>query len=397
LAHERDPINFKSERGKRKMAKTTLKSHDDLVDFVQGCLLFATGGGGNPAEGLKALEEQFSSGKELSWVDAEALPAGTFVACAFFMGSSAPLSEEKIKQMHELGMNEWLLPRNLPHSVKFLENYTGKKISALIPLEIGGSNMPVPVATAASLGIFALNGDFAGRAVPEILQGTAVCKGVSITPYSCVDKWGNRCIVDATINMDVSERLGKFISDASFGSTGICGLMIPVEELSGKYVPNTMDEALACGRLIRAEKLAGRPIADAICEKFGTYKLFRGRVVEKPWEDREGYYWGSHIMEGIGEFVGHRAEVSFKNENHLFYYDGELVVSSPDSILNVDEKLNESRRNEDIFVGDVLTILGRACKPELREMPLLSTLEPRHFGVDKDYTPIEESVLSIKL
>ncbi len=377
------------------MAKTTLKSHDDLVDFVQGCLLFGTGGGGNPAEGLKALEEQFNSGNELSWVDAKDLPKGTFTACTFLMGSSAPLSEEKITQMHELGMNEWPHPRNLPLSVKFLEKYTGKKISALIPLEIGGSNMPVPVAAAASLGIYALNGDFAGRAVPEIIQGTAVCKGVSITPYTCVDKWGNRCIVDETMNMEVSERIGKFISDASFGSTGICGLMIPVEDLSGKYVPNTMAEALACGRVIRAEKMAGRPIAGAICEKFGAHKLFRGRVIEKPWEDREGYYWGSHIMEGIGEFASHRGEVVFKNENHLFYYDGELVVSSPDLIMNVDEALNESRRNEDIIVGDVLTILGRACKAELREMPLLGTLEPRHFGIDKDYVPIEESVLRI--
>lgn len=377
------------------MAKTTLKSHDDLVDFVQGCLLYGVGGGGNPAEGLKALEEQFNGGNELSWVEAKDLPRGTFAVCAFFMGSCAPLSDEKLAQMKELGMNEWLHPRNLPLSVKFLEKYTGRKISALVPLEIGGSNMPVPVATAAFLGINALNGDFAGRAVPEIIQGTAVCKGVSITPYTCVDKWGNRCVVDETINMAVSERIGKFISDASFGSTGICGLMIPVEELPGKYLPNTMDEALACGRLIRAEKKAGRPIADAICEKFSAYKLFRGRVTKKPWEDREGYYYGSHILDGIGEFTGHHAEVMFKNENQLFYYDDELVVSSPDLIMNVDERINESCRNEDIAIGDTLTILGLACKKELREMPLLATLEPRHFGVDKDYLPIEEGVRRI--
>lgn len=377
------------------MTRTTLKTHDDLVDFVQGCLLFGVGGGGNPREGLKALEEQFDVGHELSWVDAAELPAGTYVACGFFMGSCAPLSQEKLSQKHDLGMDEWLHPRNLPLSVQFLEKYTGKKISALIPLEIGGSNMPVPVATAACLGIYALNGDFAGRAVPEIMQGIAVYKGVSITPYTCVDKWGNRCLVDSTISMDVSERLGKFISDASFGSTGICGLMIPVEDLPGKYLPGTMEEALQCGRIIRAEKAAGRPVASALCEKLGAYQLFRGQVIKKPWEDRDGYYWGSHIMEGIGEFAGHRGEVMFKNENHLFYFDDQLVASSPDLIMNIDENLNEGRLNEDIMIGDTLTILGLPCKPELREMPVLSTLEPRHFGVDKDYVAIEESVPQI--
>ncbi len=374
------------------MAKTVLKTHDDLEDFVQGCLLFGTGGGGNPAEGLKALEEQFAAGRELFWVDREDLPKGTYVACAFLMGSTAPLTDEKIAQMRALGLNDWLYPRNLPLSTAFLEKYTGRKISALIPLEVGGSNMPVPVAAAAQLGISALNGDFAGRAVPEITQGVAVAKGVSITPYTCVDKWGNRCIVDDTINMDMSERIGKLISDASFGSTGICGLMIPVEELPGKYVPNTMAEALSCGRIIRAEKAAGRLIADALCEKLGAYKLFSGRVVEKPWEDRDGYYWGTHVLEGVREFAGHTAKVVFKNENQLFYYDGELLVTSPDLIMNVDEAANAGRRNEDIAVGDVLTILGRACKKELREDAMLKTLEPRHFGVDQDYVPIEKNV-----
>ena len=340
----------------------------------------------------KALEEQFNQGKELSWVSAEDLPKGTYVACAFLMGSTAPLTDEKIAEMKALGLNEWLHPRNLPLTTAFLQEYTGKTISALIPLEMGGSNMPVPVAAAASMGIQALNGDFAGRAVPEITQGVAVAKGVSITPYTCVDKWGNKCIVESTINMDMAERVGKMISDASYDSTGICGMMIPVEELDVKYVPNTMDEALACGRIIREEQAAGRCIADAICEKLGAVKLFAGKVVEKPWEDRDGYYWGSHILEGTGEFAGHKAEVVFKNENQLFYLDGELVVSSPDLIMNVDVKTNAGRRNEDIYVGDDLVILGRACKKELREEAMLKTLEPRHFGVDKDYVPIEEYV-----
>lgn len=374
------------------MAKTVLKTHEDLVDFVQGCLLFGTGGGGNPAEGLKALEEQFNAGKELGWVDKEDLPGGTYTACAFLMGSTAPLTPEKIEEMHNLGLNDWLYPRNLPLTTAFLQEYTKKEISALIPLEIGGSNMPVPVAAAAAMGKLALNGDFAGRAVPEISQGVCVAKGVSITPYTCVDKWGNKCIVESTINIDMAERVGKMISDASYGSTGICGFMIPVEELAGKYVPNTMTEALACGRIIREEQAAGRPIADAICEKLGAYKLFTGVVTEKPWEDRDGYYWGSHIMAGTGEFEGHTAEVVFKNENHLFYLDGKLMVSSPDLIMNVDHKTNAGRRNEDIVIGDELTILGRACKKELRDEAVLKTLEPRHFGVDQDYLPIEESM-----
>ena len=72
-----------------------------------------------------------------------------------------------------------------------------------------------------------------------------------------------------------------------------------------------------------------------------------------------------------------------------------LWFPAPDLIINLDNQLNEGRRNEDIAIGDSLTILGRACKAELREPAMLSTLEPRHFGVDMDYLPIEEGYKKI--
>ena len=311
------------------MSKRVLRTHEELVDFVQGCTLFGVGGGGNPAEGLKALEEQFEAGKELAWVDREDLPAGTYVACAFLMGSTAPLTEEKIAYMHELGLNEWTFPRNLPLTTAFLEEYTGKIISALVPLELGGGNTPVPVAAAASLGKLALNGDFAGRAVPEITQAVPVAKGVSFTPCTSIDKWGNKSIIVDTINMPMAERMGKLISDVSFGSTGLCGFLMRVEDLPGLYVPNTMEEAIAAGKTLRQAKASGKNVPDELCKYLGTYTLFSGRVIEKPWEDRDGYYWGTHVLQGEGDFAGHTAKVVFKNENQLFYFDDELVVSSP--------------------------------------------------------------------
>lgn len=372
------------------MAKRVLKTREELVDFVQGCLLYGVGGGGNPAEGLKALEEQLAAGNELSWVDAEDLPEGSWVACAFLMGSTAPLTPEKLERMERLGLREWTYPRNLVKTTEFLEEYTGRRISALIPLELGGSNTPVPMAAAAALGKVVINGDFAGRAVPEITQAVPVSRGVSFTPATSFDKWGNKSVIVDTINIDMAERLGKLISDASFGSTGLCGFMIPAAEIRENMVAGTMARAMEAGVLLRRAKAEGKDAAALLRDELGMYHLFRGRVVEKPWEDREGYYWGSHILEGSGPFAGQKAEVVFKNENQLFYLDGALKATSPDLIINLDVGLGEGRRNEDIGVGDILDILGLACRPELRAPGMLETLEPRHFGVDAPYIPIEE-------
>ncbi|MEA4891464.1 MAG: DUF917 domain-containing protein [Peptococcaceae bacterium] len=372
------------------MAKYVLKTHEELVDFVQGCLLYGVGGGGNPEEGLKALEEQMAAGNELSWVDAGDLPAGSWVACAFLMGSTAPLTPDKLELMGRLGLKEWTYPRNLAKTTEFLEEYTGRKISALVPLELGGSNTPVPMAAAAALGKAVINGEFAGRAVPEITQAVPVGKGVSFTPATSFDKWGNKSIIVDTINMDMAERLGKLIADASFGSTGLCGFMIPAEEIKDNMVAGTMAEAMKAGRALRQAKVLGKDAAEALCSQLGMYDLFRGTVKEKPWEDRDGYYWGTHVLEGRGAFAGHQAEVVFKNENQLFYLDGRLAASSPDLIINLDTRLGQGRRNEDVQIGDELAILGLPCKPELRAPAMLKSLEPRHFGVDAPYIPIEE-------
>lgn len=374
------------------MSKNILKNYEDLVDFVQGCLLYGVGGGGNPKEGLKALEAQFTAGNPLGWVQPEDLPAGSWVACAFLMGSTAPLTPDKIQQMKELGLNEWTYPNNLAETTKFLEEYTGKTISALVPLEMGGSNTPLPVAVASALGKMALDGDFAGRAVPEITQVTPVGCGIPFTPATSVDKWGNKSIIVDTINIDMAERLGKLISDASFGSTGLCGFLIPAEEIKNIFVPNTLTEALEAGRTIRKAKEGGQDVGQALCRELGFYHLFRGKVIDKPWEDRDGYYWGTHVLEGTGPFAGHTAKVVFKNENQLFYFDDQLRVSSPDLIINIDNKLGEGRRNDDIVLGDDLTILGCPCKAALRTPIMLPTLEPRHFGVDAPYVPIETAM-----
>jgi len=376
------------------MSKKILQNHEDLVDFVQGCLLYGVGGGGNPKEGLKALEAQMADGNALGWVQPEDLPAGSWVACAFLMGSTAPLTPDKLQQMKELGLNEWTYPNNLVETTKFLEEYTGKHISALVPLEMGGSNTPLPVAVAGGLGgrwpwteSFSPDGQY--RKSPK---STPVGCGISFTPATSVDKWGNKSIIVDTINIDMAERLGKLISDASFGSTGLCGFLIPAEDIKNIYVPNTMTEALKAGQVIRKAKAERRDVAELLCRELGFYHLFRGKVIEKPWEDRDGYYWGTHVLEGTGPFAGETGKVVFKNENQLFYVGDQLRVSSPDLIINIDNNLGEGRRNDDIKLGDDLTILGCPCKAALRTPIMLSTLEPKHFGVDAPYVPIEDAM-----
>ncbi len=369
---------------------TYLCTLQDLEDFVRGCTLLGVGGGGNPAEGLKALKEQVAGGKRVGWVDVSELPDDGWAACTFLMGSTAPLTEEKRLQMKELGLINWRYERNLPIALCELEAYTQKTVDVLVPFELGGSNTPVPIAGAASLGKLVVDGDYAGRAVPEITQTTASVMGLPFCPVASVDKWGNISIIKETISYTLAERIGKFISDAAFGSTGLAGFLVPISEMKRALIAGTLTRALSVGRSIRLARERGEDPAAALEREHGFRVLFRGRVCEKSWKDMDGYYLGTHLLESDETGNTHTFRVFFKNENHLTWLDGTLYVTSPDLIMNMDPDTGEPVLNDRIDVGTRLVLLGARCHPKLREQPMLSVLGPTYFGVQSEYRPIED-------
>ena len=154
-----------------------------IKDFVRGCALLGTGGGGLPEDGLKSLMRAFQEGQELGWVDPNTIGDETWTVCTYGMGSIAPRTPEILKTMDEWGLKEVKKPKKLVEAVKELEEYKGIKIGALVCLEIGGANTPDPVAAAADLGIPIVDGDYgAGMAIPEIPQNTPNLKGYPMTP-----------------------------------------------------------------------------------------------------------------------------------------------------------------------------------------------------------------------
>ena len=66
-------------------------------------------------------------------------------------------------------------------ALKELENYLGKKATAVISGEIGGSNSLEPLIAAGENNIPVVDGDGMGRAFPEIHMKTFFIYGVSWT------------------------------------------------------------------------------------------------------------------------------------------------------------------------------------------------------------------------
>jgi len=384
-------INNKYYGGGKEMLKATLKNRQEIEDFVRGCTFYGTGGGGLPENGIDSLVSELEKGKEIGWIDINDISDDDLTVCPFLMGSIAPHTEEAIKEMASLGLDTVKNKQKdcLAIAIKELSNYTGKKVDALIPIELGGANTPGCIAAGLITGIPTIDGDYTGRAIPEISQTTPYLYDKPLLPITTVDAWGNICIIKHSTSYPVAERIGKLLSAASYGLTGDAGFFLTGKEVKEVIIPGTLTECYNIGKLIRETRETGKDPITEITKSLGGWVISRGKVVKKEWEDRVGYYWGTHTISGEGEFKGDTTKIWFKNENHICWKNDEVLVTSPDIITVVDVVTGEPLANPKISEDDNVAVIGLKARPVFRSEKGIGILGPKAFGFDYDYVPIE--------
>lgn len=371
------------------MAKT-IKTVQEVEDLVRGVTFFGTGGGGNPEQGLAFLKETLNDVGKIELVDAGEIPDNAMVCTCFYMGSIAPHTPEVKERMKVMGLTEKQVDRILPEAVEALERFLGKKIEAIVPIELGGINTPAPIDAAARLGKKVVDGDYAGRAIPEIVQTTPSMAGKTLPPMSSVDEWGNVAFVEKVRNHQCAEALGKAISTVAFGLVGQTAFVMTGKELKQLLIRGTVSESIEVGRVIRESVETGKDPATEIAKFLNGWVLFRGTVSNKDWEDKQGYYWGTHTFSGTGEFSGKTLKIWFKNENHISWLDDKAWVTSPDIMQVIDEKTGEPICNPDLKVGDKVAVVGVKKREAFNNELGIATVGPAHYGFDVKHVPIEE-------
>jgi hypothetical protein len=373
------------------MPRGKLENLQDCEDFVNGCLFKGTGGGGSIEWGMGMLRDALEDGVALEWVDVTDIPDDVWTVTPYGMGSIAPVSQDVLDKIEDLELDDKFGDRSMEEAVKELGTYLGEPIGCLVPAELGAGNTPAPLVTGSRLGISVVDGDYAGRAIPDEMQGTPYLYGKHSWPFSSVDKWGNIAIVKKTVNPHMLERIGKMLAVAAFGNTTIAATPLRASEMKEIVVPGTLTESLAVGRAIRRAKEEGRDPIEAALEVTGGWRLFEGVVTNKEWEDREGYMFGTTTVAGAGDYEGHTLKVWFKNENHVSWLDGEPWVCSPDLLTLAYRDSGQGTTNTLIEEGDEVVAVGMKGLEAFRtEFGLDEASGPRYFGFDIDYVPIEQ-------
>jgi hypothetical protein len=361
----------------------------DCEDFVRGCLFMGTGGGGSVKWGMGMLEDALAEGIALEWVDVDEIPDDVWTVTPYGMGSIAPPTQETLDEIEKLGLEDRFGDRSMEEAVKELGAYLGQPIGCLVPAELGAGNTPAPLVTGARLGIPVVDGDYAGRAIPDEMQGTPYLYGKHSWPFSSVDKWGNVAIVKYTVSPHMLERIGKMLAVAAYGGTTMAATPLKGREMKAIVVSGTLSKSLALGRAIRAAREREQDPIDAAVAATGGWRLFEGVVTGKDWEDRGGYMYGTTHIRGTGDYDGHTLDVWFKNENHVTWLDGEPWVCSPD-LVTLAYRDGQGTTNTLIKEGDEVVAVGiKGLEAFRTEFGLNEAAGPRYFGFDIDYVPIE--------
>ncbi|MEA4853086.1 MAG: DUF917 domain-containing protein [Christensenella sp.] len=376
------------------MAKTVLRNEMDVRDFVRGCTLLGTGGGGLEENGVQSLLSELEAGKEIGWVDVEDVPDDAITACPFLMGSIAPHTPELIQEMDSYGMNDasslYTEKERIAHSITELSEYIGKKIDAVVPLELGGASTPGCIGAGLVHGIPAVDADYTGRAIPEILQTTPYLRDMQLWPLAVVDEFGDTSIIKSSMNYRVVEKMGKKISEVAYGLTGDTGFVFTGKQMKEAALKGTLSRCLKLGKMIREVGEAGGDPVEAIVNELGGYLLIKGILTKKETEDKQGYYWGFHTIEGDGAFAGDTVKIWFKNENHVCWKNDAVAVTSPDSIIVVDRNTGMPYTNPRLAEGMEVAAFGIKAVDMFRSQKGIDVLGPRYFGFDFDYEPIEQ-------
>lgn len=349
---------------------------DDIEALAIGAAILGTGGGGNPYISKLRCQQELRRGRQVPLLGLDELADD---ACVMSIGGiGAPIvSIEKLEEGNE-GLR----------AVRALEQYTGRKVDALIAAEIGGGNALEPLLTAMSAGIGVVDGDGMGRAFPEMQMTTFSIYGHMSTPAALADERGNVVIFQRAVSEVWFERLARS-AVVTMGGTAI-GVEAP---MSGAYakrtaVPGTVTQAIRLGNLVlEANRTHANPIP-LICAAEQGVHLMDAKIVELKRHLRGGFAVGEIELEGIDAHAGTHAQVVFQNEFLSFERAGRIVVSVPDLIVILDVDTGHAITTEVLRYGQRVAVLALPCHPLLRTPQALAVVGPKAFGLDVAFQPL---------
>lgn len=359
------------------MRKIGLK---EIENIALGAALLGSGGGGDPYIGKLVAMGAIKEHGDVRLISVDEVPDDALIVPIAMMGAPTVLTEKAVggieyKKLYEM-----------------VSKFYGKEIFALMPIEAGGVNSMLPIAAAARLGLPMVDADGMGRAFPELQMVTFTIGGLRATPMALTDEKGNSVIFD-TITNKWTEELARAVTMSCGGSVSVSLYCMDGASLKKYGIRDIVTRSEKLGEAIRnvKENTAKTPEENFLAASEG-YKIFTGKIIDVLRETREGFNFGTVVLDGIGEYKGKQSKVDFQNENLVATVDGKVFATTPDLICLVDSDTFIPVTTDALKYGKRVMVVGLKCFDLWRTQSGLDLVGPKYFGYDLEYIPVEKLV-----
>lgn len=348
-------------------------TESELEDVVLGCALLATGGGGTIEAGRRVVAEGLAAGRAFRLAALEELPLDGRVVTPYYCGSLVPGEGPSLRGERRDEGREPVV------AVKALQTYLGEPFVGVVATEVGAGNTMAAWQAAAELGLPLVDGDPAGRSVPNLEHSTYFLQGVPIDPLAVANAYGDVFVAPRVVDDFHAEALVRALAVASGGHVGVADHPVTVETASRTLLAGTVSIAERLGAVLRKAESDLEAAVRGLLEVEPFSLRFRGRAAaDATHEGREGFTYGEIILEGTREFAGQRYRIWFKNENLLAWRDEAVDLTGPDLICVLAPE--GPVLNPKLKEGTEVAVLGLPAAEAWRSPGGVELLGPRAFG-----------------
>lgn len=353
----------------------------DMESIALGGAVYGTGGGGDPYIGKLFAQNMIRSKGPVQLIDVATLPDEALVIPLAWIGSPAVLLEKMPNVEQALG------------SIAALENFLGKRATALMAIEAGGLNSTLPFCAASALGLPLVDGDTMGRTFPEIQMTMCTLHGIEASPIALADEKGNSVIVQAITNQ-FAERFVRSLTMDMGGSSFAALYAMNGAQAKKAVIRGSINKLLETGRAIFDARARNASPVHAVIHATKGFLMYAGKVVDVNRVTDGGFPRGQARIVGLSDFKGEDLTLVFQNEFLLASQGEQVLASTPDLIVLLDLETGEPVMGEWLRYGLRVAVVGIPCVSQWRSAAALDLVGPRYFGYEVDYLPIEQLLMN---
>lgn len=333
-------------------------SQIDLDLIAEGCAILGCGGGGDVYASHLSVKKLFAAGGSVDVISPQNLPDEGFIPAVAVMGSPSTFSE-RLPSGEEL--------KNSVNAVLRSQGLGLDDLTAVMSLEIGGSNGMRGIQAALWTGKPLIDGDLMGRAYPNLWQVTPNNAGISLAPAAASDGKGNTVVqVQSNSNRDIEDVL-RAVCVQMGQAAGISLGALTGQQVKQVAVQSSISLAWRLGRAVQLARAEKQDIVDSILATHPGRKILSGKITSVTRHVRGAFTEGSAKIVPFDTEVPTENEIriTFQNENiQAFRVKDQVTLASvPDLICLLDAEDGRALGTQDYRYGlrvHVVVLVGNS-------------------------------------